>query len=200
MSICLLLIDDGREDYLARCLESMGENLPGVFDHAVTVLDPEHELGFAGAIQRGWQEALETGAEWVFHVEGDFLFNEPVDVERMVGVLRRTPHLSQMSLLRQPWNPEEREAGGIVHQHPDDFWEVRDGDDVWTETQRYCFTTNPSVYSMNLCKRGFPDPPESEGRFGLKLAAEGRRLGIWGGKWDSPRVSHIGDTRAGVGY
>lgn len=213
MSVCLLLIDDGRADYMARCLESVGENLPP-FDHQVTILDPDHELGFDGAVREGWRQVLETGAEWVFHAESDFLYNEPVDVHRMVAVLRRHPHLTQMSLLRQAWNDSEKAAGGIVQQWPEDFHEVSEAvtkvngygisylADRWLETRRFIFTTNPSVYSTRLCERGWPQAPESEGKFGAYLLRDEpwRKCGIWGGKDDPPRVTHIGDVRAGVGY
>ena len=202
MSVCLLLIDDLREDYLARCLESIGQFVGHDFAANVTILDPDHELGFAGSVQEGWRQVLETGCEWVFHVEGDFVFNEPVEIERMIAVLRRHPHLTQMSLLRQPWNEAEKAAGGIVQQWPEDFHEVSESGDVWTETRRWVFTTNPSVYSVEVCKRGFPDPPEAEGRFGGEWLKEEpwRKSAFWGPKFGAPKVTHIGEHRTGTGY
>lgn len=213
MSVCLLIIDDGR-GYVDGCLESAAQYLPPM-DACVMIDDSDHELGFAGAVQAGWEGVLETGCEFVFHLESDFRFTEPVGIERMVNLLRRYPHLTQVSLLRQPWNDEEKAAGGIIQAYPEQFDErvehltlplenggVRYQRDVWTETDRFIFTTNPSVYSVELCRRGFPDPPEAEGRFGGAIRAERpeARCGIWGGKFDGPRVQHIGEHRAGRGY
>ena len=61
MSICLLLIDDGRADYKDRCIASAKQMLPR-FRHVVEVNDLDHRLGFAGAIAKGWEDALDTGA------------------------------------------------------------------------------------------------------------------------------------------
>lgn len=198
--VVLLVIDDGRGT-LDACRESIAENLPP-FEHEVLVDDSAHGLGFDGAVREGWYRVLEMEAEYVFHLESDFLLNERVPLGRMIGVLRRQPQLTQMSLLRQAVNHEERAAGGIVHAHPDQYHEVTESGDTWTQTERFIFTTNPSVYSTEMCKRLWPNAPESEGRFGAMLRRENPslRCGIWGGKWDEPRVEHIGHRRAGCRY
>lgn len=201
MSICLLLIGDGRDDYHAASRASLSEQLP-TSDHVVEIDDRDHLLGFTGAVAEGWRQVLATGADWVFHAELDFTYTEPVEIDRMIAVLERHPHLTQMSLKRQPVNHEERAAGGIVELHPRDYVERHDESDIWTETKRFAFTTNPSVYSTRLCELGWPLEQHSEGVFSWRLlqADPERRCGIWGGKWDPPRVLHIGDVRAGVGY
>lgn len=191
---CLLLISDGREDYLQQTVASMEANLP-VFEHVVHVDDARHELGFAGAIQAGWDRVLATDCEFVFHLEADFTFNRPVPLERMRDLLDEQPHLVQVALLRQPWNPSERAAGGVWQQHPDEYI-FHDG---WFEHARY-FTTNPCLYPRWVAERGWPQVPQSEGMFGLKLFAEDpvRRSAFLGAgeEW----VEHIGLERAGGGY
>lgn len=201
MSVALLIVDDGREDYLARCRENLAEYLPP-FEHTVLIDDSEHTLGFDGAVRKGWELVLTTGCEYVIHWESDFLANERVPLGRMIACLRRNPHLTQMSLLRQAVNNEEKAAGGIVQAYPDEFHEVRENGDVWVQTRRFIFTTNPSVYAIDMCKRAWPKAPESEGKFGAHLRSDipGAAAGIWGGKWDAPRVEHIGEVRAGNGY
>lgn len=196
MTVCLLLIHDGRHDYLERTLASAQERLPA-FDQRVIVDDSRHELGFAGAIRHGWDQ-IET--DWVFHLEGDFTFNGNVPVAAMIELLERRSHLAQVALKRQPWNDEEKAAGGIVELHPDDFTERTDGHAVWTEHRRF-FTTNPSVYSARLCRRGWPQQPHSEGVFTHQLLRDPRlRFAFWGAKHAPPLVEHIGAVRAGVGY
>lgn len=199
MSVCLLLVGDGRDDYRERAVESAELCLPRM-DELVEIDDRDHRLGFAGAISVGWRQVLETGCDWVFHLELDFVFNQPIPVRDMVAVLEQNPGLAQMALMRQPVNSEEREAGGIVECHPDDFAEVGDGTHTWTEHRRY-WTTNPSVYSTRWCKLGWPQEPQSEGMFTHKLLTDPLlRFGFWGPKHGPPMCEHIGYERAGVGY
>lgn len=197
-SVCLLVIHDGRGDYLQRTMRSAAERLPmSAFDQFIEVDDTEHRLGFAGAIQHGWDQVR---TDWVFHLEGDFTFNEPVPVLEMIELLKSRQYLAQVALKRQAWNPEEKRAGGIIELHPDDFHE-RHGDGMtWTEHRRF-FTTNPSVYSSRLCRIGWPQEQHSEGVFTHRLLADPLlRFAFWGGKFASPKVHHIGDHRAGTGY
>jgi hypothetical protein len=199
--VCLLVIDDGREDYLARCLASVSEQFP-FFNRTVHIDDTQHALGFAGAVQEGWRQVLDTGCDYVVHVESDFLFNERVPLMDMIAVLEANPYLTQMTLLRQAWNDVEKAAGGIVQACPEQFEEITRDGHTWTETRRWIFSTNPSVYPVELCRRGFPDPPESEGRFGGMLYRDRPecKSAFWGGKFDPPKVTHIGGVRTGGGY
>lgn len=196
MSVALLLISDGREEYLQATRRSAAVCLPE-FDQVVHIDDTHHELGFAGAIQAGW-DLIAT--DYVFHLEGDFTFNRPVPVDRMCEILAAYPHLVQLALLRQPWNPAERAAGGVWQQHPDSYtpW-LQEPDAEWLEHARF-FTTNPCLYPRWVADRGWPQVPQSEGLFGLRLFAEDpeRRAAFWGNgeEW----VTHIGQERAGHGY
>lgn len=220
MSTCLLIISDGREEYLRRTLESAKAMLPA-FDQAVLVDDcprdrteaifrsagfpmpgvsvhgdGNHRLGFGGAIQVGWS-LVKT--DYVFHLEQDFVFARPVPVAAMIEVLEAHPHLAQLALLRQPWNEEERRVGGVMQQHPQDYirrdWEGRS----WMEHRRH-WTSNPSVYPARICARGWPNDPHSEGHFGIGLFASDQALlvGYWGTgeEW----VEHIGAVRTGTRY
>jgi len=198
MNIALMAIDDGREDYLERGFASARESLPVEEMSIVLVNDSSHKLGFAGAIQEGWSRVIDGGADWVFHFETDFTFNEAVQLNRMIATLERHPHLAQMSLKRQAWNSAEVEAGGIVELKPDNFTECSDELDVWTEQSSY-FTTNPSVYSTALCRLGWPQGKGSEGRFTADLLQQGFRFGVWGAKFDDPRVTHYGKRNKWTG-
>ena len=200
MSVALLIIDDGREDYLVRCLASVKESLPVEMMDIVMVSDAEHKLGFSGAVQDGWQQVLDTGAEWVFHLESDFIFNAPVPVDQMTSLLKRHPSLAQVSLKRQAVNDLEIAAGGIVELTPDDYQECSDDEIVWTEHRKF-FTTNPSVYLSEICKLGWPQVKHSEGIFSHQLMEDpDLHFAIWGRKFDPPTVTHIGERRAGHGY
>ncbi len=199
MSVCLLRIGDGRDIYHERSWTSALEMLP-VFDQVVTVDDRAHELGFAGAITHGWQQVLVTGCDYVFHLELDFTFREAIPVAAMIALLGKQPHLAQVALKRQAVNAAERTAGGIVEQHPDDYVQRVEHGVIWTEHRRF-FTTNPCVYSVALCRHGWPRTDQSEGVFTHRLLADpDARFAFWGAKIDAPLVEHIGHARAGTGY
>ncbi len=196
MTVALLLISDGREDYLQQTLDSVEQNLPD-FDQVVHIDDTRHELGFAGAIQAGW-DRIQT--DYVLHLECDFTFNRPIPVDAMRQALEQRPYLVQMALLRQPWNQAERAAGGVVQQHPDSYTLALGMPPArWLEHARF-YTTNPSLYPRWIVERGWPQTAQSEGLFGLRLFAEdpARRSAFWGSgeEW----CHHVGDERAGHGY
>lgn len=203
MKIDLLVITDGRSDYLWRMRQSLQKHVTG-WCGEVLVDDSSHTLGFAGAIQCGWDLLLATSdADYVFHVEDDFVFTRDVDLTAMAEVMRDNPHLAQMALMRQPWSPEEKAAGGIVQMDPGAYSHVTtlpsmSGSLVWLE-HRKNWTTNPSLYRRSLCKRGWPDAPGSEGKFGDHLFADPKvRCAYWG--MGEVWVEHIGAQRAGTGY
>lgn len=201
MSFALLLISDGRDEYRERTVSSAREHLPEP-DWFIEVADPDHELGFGGAIRKGWRRILtQTDADFVFHLEADFTFNRPVYVEEMAAVLAAHPYLAQLALRRQPWNEAEKEAGGIVEMHPDDYVERDLNGWHWLEHTR-CFTTNPCLYPRAICEYGWPAGPESEGRFGLELVkgSPDIRFGFWGARDSGEACEHIGEVRTGTGY
>lgn len=198
MSIALLAIGDGRHEYHHRALASAIEHLPKL-DHYIFVQDPDHQLGFAGAVREGWRRVLDTDARWVLHLELDFTFDRPIPVHDMVGVLEADPSLTQMALLRQPWNDEEKAAGSIFNLIRDQLTPVTAGGHTWLAHRRH-WTTNPCVYPRWVAERGWPTRSESEGVFGAELLASDPRLrsAYWGAgeEW----CTHVGDLRTGTGY
>lgn len=199
MSVGLLMIGDGRTETHERSLASLKRHLTGhndLFDQVVTVDDSSHSLGFAGAVQHGWDQLT---TDYVFHVELDFLFNWPVDLKPILKTLDERKYLTQIALLRGPENAAEHEVGGIIQQHPEDYRQLEAADGrAWIEHRRF-FTTNPCVYPAWVRERGWPQVSESEGRFSHALfgADPARRSAFWGHgeQW----VEHIG-RREGTGY
>lgn len=221
--IALLCITDGRE-HIFEAIPSALANLSGpitkrviYYDdsdkaHATRLLDTFGPLGFelvwgqrrgfGGAIQAAWWHLMTWPdlPEFVFHLEDDFTFARPVDLSELALVLHAHPYLVQLALRRQPWNEEERAAGGIVESHPSDYREVTWWRHSWLEHRRF-FTTNPSLYRSALCAGGWPDGIHSEGVFTqLLLAYPFARFGFWGARDSGEWVTHIGDERNGLGY
>lgn len=228
--IVLIVMTDGRRRCIAETIPSLRRALTGRVTRRVIHDDsgdldyrewlgvqfPDFELittgarsGFGGAYANAWRWLSSHTAEpFVFSTEDDFTFNRPVDLDRLAGVLDQHPWLAQLALRRQPWNDAERAAGGIVEQHPRDYVECFDGDgNRWLEHRRF-FTTNPCLYRRALLDVGWPEGAQSEGRFGIRLFAEGFdgvpgcdvQAGYWGARASQPWVHHIGDERAGTGY
>lgn len=196
MTTALLAIGDGRLEYEVPALKSALRFLPR-FDQYIFVDDSAHRLGFAGAVQAGWDQVQ---TDYVFHLELDFTFDTPVPVPDMLALLIAHPELLQVSLKRQAWSNEEKAAGGIVELHPDWFTTV-EGDLATRTEHRVYFTTNPSVYRSGLCRLGWPQVPHSEGVFTAQLLRDGAaRFAILGAKFDPPRTTHIGTERRGGKY
>lgn len=242
-TIAVLVMTDGRDGLLRQTIESARANLAGniierwihddggSLEHGA-MLDalypefvqiphvPGRRQGFGGAIDCAWRHlANNSTADYVFHLEDDFTFNRPVDLDAMAEVLACTPDLAQMALRRQPWNDAERAAGGVVEQYPDAYTDVamiqkaygdpgRVGQmSYWLEHTLF-FTTNPCLYARRVPTPAgqqavlspWPSGPNSEGRYGIRLREYGYRFGFWGRRDDAPWVHHIGDARAGHGY
>jgi len=136
--------------------------------------------------------------EWVMHVEDDFVYERDVDAGDLRAVLAARPYLAQMALLRQPWFPAEKQAGGIVARDPEAYAFVTDGRHRWLE-HRLWFTLNPCVYKRRLCSREWPPGRRHEWRLGRELCRDPYvRFGLWGE--GEPWVTHIGERRVGRGY
>lgn len=216
MNVALCVITDGR-DHIWEMMESLTENIDYQFSVKLLVDDSmdesfrdrfvseygdfqvdsalESKRGFGGAIRTMWADvAGDPDIDYIFHMEDDFVFRHSIDIKGMVAILQRNPHVAQVSLRR-----------GAVNAHEESYWYlpgllnvVTDGEYTWREHRDY-FTTNPSVYRNSLTSLGWPEDPESEGKFGIKLFSDPDRVvACWGGE-GVVSVDHIG-IRRGEGY
>lgn len=222
--IALLVMHDGR-DTIDQTIPSAEANLRGpITERYIHVDGPEVDVdrlvrlfplytiilpdaerqGFDGAIRRAWGILRSrTPARFVFHLEDDFTFRRPVDLVDLMTILDTHPHLVNLALRRQPWNPHEINAGGIVEQHPDAYTERGDdrANSRWLE-HRLFFTTNPGLYRRRLLDRQWPTGAHSEGRFSHEILGEDpdARFGYYGARDSGEWVHHIGTDRNGIGY
>jgi glycosyltransferase involved in cell wall biosynthesis len=211
MNVALVVITDGRPDYLPQALASAEANLPALTSRIMVddsgipgddlpgwtcVRHPERR-GIAAAVNSGWLAAVEVGAEWVFHLEDDFTFDAPVALDEMVAVLDAHPYLAQMLLPKQPWFHADGTPGALflesdmVTPVPLDVHE--EAGFVWTEHDRI-FSFNPSLIPWRVFGDGFPDIGEEE--FACRLRDAGYRFAFWGRPDDPPQVTHIGLRRS----
>lgn len=222
MNIQMLVFTDGRRECIERTMASFREHLIG--EHGVTIINDCPDLGYAtflrqkfadgttsiihhhirqgfgGAIRSGWA-SLPPKTDYVFHLEDDFELVEDIELSTLVDILVERPDVVQVALKRQPWNHEEREAGGIVELHSSDFLEEQTSMGPITTHRRF-FTTNPSLYRASLTQASWPQVDHSEGIFTHQLLYRdmNTRFAFLGGKFDPPKVIHIGHERVGTGY
>lgn len=219
--VVIVVFTDGRDDTLAATMASARENLPdmpivihddtGLEDHFTMLRDTYpgvsliggHRSGFDGAIARAWQTipALsDTIPSYLFHLEDDFTFNEPVDIDGMRWILDTHLHVAQVALLRQGWSQPEIDNGGVIGLAPELYTDHHVDGLTWCE-HRIFFTTNPSLYRWSLTHRGWPQQAQSEAEFARRLFENpSTTCAYYGSKTDGPRVHHIGEQRVGWGY
>ncbi len=209
VSIGLCIISDGRFDYLAECINSLEARVAYPFVRKVIVDDsgelniqlrvrqafPDYEVlahprrqGVSAAIRTAWAAMLETDAEYVFHVEQDFTFNETIDLDDLADILKRRSWLANVTLKRQPYSPVEQAAGDFMRVNPD-YYTDRDGYVEWSKL----FCCNPSLIRRDVLELA---PFSNEGDFARTCKHAGFTFAFYGQKADPPRVTHIGEYRA----
>lgn len=218
MKVLLGIIDNKRPEYLDRTIRSIEENIDFDFVQKIIIDDSGDKLysnylldiygnrfsicshasnkGLSGSVRSLWNIAKETNADYIFHVEGDFLFNTKIDISLLLNIFNFESHLAQIALKRQPVNYEEFNAGGFMElnlsSYSDKFIESIDFN--WVEHRNY-FTLNPSLYPKWVVDLGWEigwgEKEFSERLFSNHLT----RCGFFGKKEDSPLVTHIGDSR-----
>lgn len=219
MIVALLVMTDGRRQYIRDTISSASQRLDGSFgplfmyddsgdeeNHqwlrnnfpTFTLLYKDTRQGFGGAIQSAWDFMKDYDFDHIFHLEDDFIFNRDVPVNEMARVLEDNPSVYQMALRRQAWSSEEKQAGGVIERWPESFHQQ----EGWI-SHRLFFTTNPSLYRKSLIEtRPYPNVKDSEGHFSQSIITSDpeAQFGYWGQKTDSPWVNHIGTQRKGDIY
>jgi hypothetical protein len=198
MTIVTCFVSDRRDLYLPKCMKSYNEHVAPL-DHTLWHLvdDHEHQLGMAGAVQAAWDWALSTGADFLLHVEEDFLFHRPVPVEDLITILDNNPQLAQVVLKRQPWSPEEHQAGGIPQLYPDRYDDRECHGIKWLETN-WLFSLNPCLIPRRVLELGWPSGPigvGNESGMTEKLVDKGYSFGLYGTREDDPMCIHVGAMR-----
>jgi GT2 family glycosyltransferase len=204
---------DGRTDLLAQAIDSAIENLPPFtpwilvddsgseaaeefYPRFARVVSHFERRGLAASVNDGWGVAATDGVDYLFHLEDDFTFNGPPDIEGMAALLDADPDLAQVSLKRQPVNGEEIAAGGFIEANSDAYRETTPllpGAPVWTEHREF-YTLNSHLSPRWVFEQGWPAGNEAEQTARLNEDPD-NRFAIWGAKFDPPAVTHLGTSR-----
>lgn len=215
MNVTLCMVGDGRLEYLARAVESLRENVSYPFLRKIMVNDSgdpsvarhltknypdfrhihhRRRMGTVKAVQSVWKAALRTRADYVFHTEEDFTYNEPIDIDALAGLLESDSQLAQVVLKRDPYSWPEIEAGGFMELRPSQYVDTDSPVGPWVDHRRL-FSSNPSLIPRRVLELGFI----GEAKFGQRCVDAGYRFAYWGRTTDPPRVTHIGQVRS-VGW
>ena len=217
MNVALLVIGDGRADYLEATCQSIARHA-GWVDHALMIDDSGdrfHELhvdcnypdytirhggrrGMAGAVQAGFDLVLSTPATHVLWIEEDMMLTRDLPVRQATHTLDANPALAQMCFRREPWwgSPDEQrehdQLAAICSLAPN--WYTKDTYTV----HDYIFSLNPCVIPRRILEHGWDSDNEAG------MTAKLLTLGYLFGSWGTPDVhqswaQHIGDARS-VGW
>ena len=218
--ITLLIMTNGRQEYLEQTLSALGK-LHGDFSRILIHDDSGNKdyhhwlrqfnyelafskrVGFTKAMISAWQKLKEDSNEWVFHLEDDFLILDDVYLANIIQVIKDHDYLKEIVLLRQPIgnHSRERTKGGIIASHPERYEDKTDGVNYWVE-HRVGFSCNPCVYKKSLIyEHPWPDMPNSEREYGRMVFKNPKaKCAYWGKSSDKPIVMHIGEVRTGFNY
>lgn len=217
MTTTLTVRCDGRRDYLRETIQSARDHIDPGFDNRIIVNDsgdPDYALwlentfhdfrfihhserrGLGGCFKSALETTLDSGADYGFFMEDDTPLLVDLDVAAMARVLDTNTHLSQLMLMRPPFNDQELAAGGVYQVTPDEFTECTDGRNVWVEHDRWY------GFQPNLVPRGVIETVLVRAENFLELGVTdalrplGYRYGYWGGLNDPPMCAHVGYVRS----
>lgn len=213
-SLALGIVTDGRTpETITRSVQSIALHIGDVFDKVfivddsadeanaawldkefpeATIIHHETRRGLGGAVVSAWTTFLESGCDFYWHHEDDFVITEPVNIFGMMNILRRNDMLAQLALKRNAVNEVEVAAGGMMQSNPDVFTDA-DGH----VTTRYLFTFNPFLARREVIECAL-DASQAmlERDVTDRLLGAGYHFGYLGAIADEPRVEHIGNVRS----
>jgi hypothetical protein len=218
MKFCVIIINDGRNDYLAQSLKSFSENVIFPEGSEVTkiliddwpeerdeqtikklckkhkvdkVVFNETNLGVNETVRKVWS-LIPEDVDYVFHQENDFVYLEKVEIKTLMKVLDN-PIIVQCALVRQAWFDDEKHAGSLMKTRPE-RWRSANVSGTDIVIHRDHFTFNPSLYKKHWVQDVFPF-----GEYQLKDFYLRKNPGLYfsylGTKEDNHRILHIGEKK-----
>lgn len=221
MKFCVIIINDGRNDYLAETLKSFTEKVifpegsevtkiliddwPYERDEKVIkklakkynidklVFNPEN-LGVNRTVKKVWS-LIPEDVDYVWHQENDFTFIEKVDISQLMIILDN-PIIVQCAIVRQPWFDDEKESGSLMNTRPARFKQANaSGIDIVVHKDH--FTFNPSLYKRSWCNFALQMEYFGEYEFKDYLLSRNPALyfSYYGRIDDHHRTLHIGERK-----
>lgn len=218
MKFCVIIINDGRNDYLEKALKSFSENVifpegsevykimldDWPLDRDIKTLEElaktygidkviynDTNLGVNENVRKAWG-IVPDDTDYIFHQENDFIYLERINIGDLVAIVE-TPNIIQCALVRQPWFDDELKAGSLMNTRPERFKSANvSGTPIVVHKDH--FTFNPSLYKYKWLVDLFPFG-EYELRHYFMALNPGLYFSYYGSKEDSHRVLHIGEKK-----
>jgi hypothetical protein len=218
MKICVIILTDGRNDYLERTLESLSTqvNFPEGAEIYKLMVDDwpeerdskllkklakkykidkvvlnEENIGIDKTVQKAWS-LIPADIDYIWHQENDFEYLKPVNVAQMIQVLD-SPSIVQVALVRQPWFEDEKDAGSLLKTRAGRFRQASVSN-IDVVIHRDHFTHNPSIYKRHWIEQ-LPGYTEYAFKDHL-LRKNGVLYFSYLGKLDDPyTILHIGERK-----
>lgn len=218
MKFCVIIINDGRNDYFEQTMKSFKENVffpEGSKIHKILIDDwpadrdeaaikklakkykidqvvlNEENLGVNKTVKKAWS-LIPEDVDYIWHQENDFVYIKPVQIEILMKVLEN-PIIIQCALVRQAWFQDELEAGSLMNTRPE-RWKVANVSGIDIVVHKDHFTFNPSLY-----KRKWLIDIDPFGEYDLRNYYMGKNPGLYfsylGKKEDDHRILHIGERK-----
>jgi hypothetical protein len=182
-----VIIDDSGDSEYSKYLEEKYSDRYEIYSHPVN-------MGLSGSIRTLWNIATIYDVDYIWHQEGDFIFNEKIDVNVLKYKLNNKKTLAQVALKRQAINDQEISVGGFMYQDPTSYEPYIHDNVKWLEHRNF-FTLNPCLYPkwvFNLgWQVGWGEKEFSELLFSDPYA----KCAYLGHMQDPPLVDHIGHYR-----
>ncbi len=215
MKVALLVIGDGRGEYLEHTVPAVLKNVlhpitarlmiddSGDDDYARTLDDsyPEFRIvhggrrGLAGAVQAGFDLCLDHDPDYVLWIEEDMLITRMLPVTQAVMVLEAHPELAQMCFKREPFDPAEGTDQLAAQCKLAAFFGEK-ASYTWHDS---LFSLNPCLIPRRVLELGWPSGPLGVGNeAGMTpiLLDQGYVFGSWGHVGDEPYARHLGVRRS----
>jgi hypothetical protein len=218
MKFCVIIINDGRNDYLAKTLKSFEENVmfPNDAEIYKILLDDwplerdektikklcrkykvdevvfnEENLGVNATVKKAWS-LIPEDADYVWHQENDFVFLERINIHDLMTVLE-SPIIVQCAIVRQPWFDDEKAAGSLMNTRPE-RWRPGNVSGIDVVLHKDHFTFNPSLY-----KRKWVQDFTPFGEYDIRNHYLNNNSALWfsylGKREDYHRCFHIGEKK-----
>ena len=187
-----VIIDDSGDREYSRYLEEEYSGKYEIYSH------PQN-MGLSGSIKTLWNIATLHDIDYVWHQEGDFIFNEKINVNILKSKLNNKKTLAQIALKRQPINNQEISVGGFMYQDPSSYELYIDDNIKWLE-HRKLFTLNPCLYPRWVFNLGWQVGWGEREFSDLLFSDPNVRCAYLGDIDDPPLVDHIGHYRGDGWY
>lgn len=218
MKFCVIIINDGRNDYLAEALKSFKENIvfpEGSEIYKIMIDDwpldrdtdtlkklckkykidklvlNDENLGVNATVKKVWS-LIPSDVDYVWHQENDFTFLEKINIQDLMTVIE-SPIIVQCAIVRQAWFKDEKEAGSLMNTRPE-RWRAGNVSGIDVVLHKDHFTFNPSLYKMKWVQDIFPF-----GEYDIRNHYINKNSALWfaylGTKEDNHRCLHIGERK-----